>query len=283
MIYRGLFLRSLSIDRNIKLFFWQIKTGMLSVFYNYFVFSLKVFSANWRDSAKCECFWPSQRFLDSGSSASPPSAGASAGGHRSSWTASYSSQTLASSGSRLLAPALTAHRVNTITASFVLFIQSVWWVSALWFHFAGSIKKYPSVLINYQLIALIRQQSISVLQFSNDWVQLGDLQLESPQVPFIRLLRNMRDRRRGGKQNLKKREHMQVGGQVTEVNGEEELDGWDAISQHKHYPVGGFKNDTYMNCWWHLDMKVISHITVWLSFLSENKISLIGIDMFYCA
>lgn len=85
-------------------------------------------------------------------------------------------------------------------------------------------KKCPSLLINYQLIALIRQQSIAVLQFSNDGVEFGDLQLESPQVPLIRLLGDVGDRRRGGKQNLKKGEHMQVGGQVTEVDGGEELD-----------------------------------------------------------
>lgn len=80
-------------------------------------------------------------------------------------------------------------------------------------------------MTNYQLIALIGQQSVSVLQFSDDRVELGDLQLESPQVPLVRLLRKVRDRRRGGKQNLKKGEHMQVGGRVTEVDGEEELDG----------------------------------------------------------
>lgn len=80
-------------------------------------------------------------------------------------------------------------------------------------------------MISYQLIALIRQQCISVLQFPNDRVELGDLQLESPQVPLVRLLRNVGDRRRGGKQNLKKGEFMQVGGQVTGVDGEEELEG----------------------------------------------------------
>lgn len=80
-------------------------------------------------------------------------------------------------------------------------------------------------MINYQLIALVRQQRISVLQFSNDRVELRDLQLESPQVPLVRLLRNVGYRRRGGKPNLKKGEYMQVGGQATEVDGEEELEG----------------------------------------------------------
>lgn len=60
--------------------------------------------------------------------------------------------------------------------------------------------------MNYQFIALVRKQRIPVLQFPNDRVQLGDLQLESPQVPLVRLLSNVGDRRRGGKQNLKKGE-----------------------------------------------------------------------------
>lgn len=59
-------------------------------------------------------------------------------------------------------------------------------------------------MTNYQLIALVRQQRISILQFPDDGVELRDLQLESPQVPLVRLLRNVGDRRRGGKQNLKK-------------------------------------------------------------------------------
>lgn len=128
-------------------------------------------------------------------------------------------------------------------------------------------------MINYQLITLVRQQRISVLQFSNDWVELRDLQLESPQVPLVRLLRNVGDRRRGGKQNLKKGEYMQVGGQATEVDGEEELEGWDAILQHNH--------DKCTDCWWCLDMRDLGHIPIGLMFLYENKMSLKGSHMFY--
>lgn len=145
--------------------------------------------------------------------------------------------------------------------------------SVLWFYVAGSVKKCRAVIINYQLIALIRQQRISVLQFSNDRVELRDLQLESPQVPLVRLLRNVGDRRRGGKQNLKKGEYMQVGGQTTEVDGEEELEGLDAILQHNH--------DKCMDCWWCSDMRDLGHIPIGLMFLYENKMSLKGIHMFY--
>lgn len=66
---------------------------------------------------------------------------------------------------------------------------------------------------------------------------------------------------------------MQVGGQATEVDGEEELEGWDAILQHNH--------DKCMDCWWCLDMRDLGHIPIGLMFLYENKLSLKGIHMFY--
>lgn len=59
------------------------------------------------------CISPSQRCLGSGSSVSPPCVAAFEEGRHSSWTAACSSQTWASSGSRLLAYASTGQRKET--------------------------------------------------------------------------------------------------------------------------------------------------------------------------
>lgn len=95
----------------------QIKMNISAVFYQFFQLSnnikLEKRRKKRRGKRNAGCVVPSQRFLGSGSSVSPPFFAAFAGGHHSSWTVACSSQTWASSGSLPLAPASTRQRQET--------------------------------------------------------------------------------------------------------------------------------------------------------------------------
>lgn len=103
----------------------------------------------------------------------------------------------------------------------------------------------------HKFIPLVRQQSVSVLQFPDDGMELCYLELEPPHVSFLRLLRGKGNRRRGGQKNLNQKKGAHAGGeQVVELDGKEEVDGGAirchvARLMHKYFQYDWEKKQLY--------------------------------------